>query len=444
MNKHIAYNFVLIFIIIKYVKSQDNNPEQPADEKEEGDEDNFDVLDLDKIIAERISRFDDPRYQPDYQQITESQYLPQMLIQPQQYDQLPSQQQLHYVQELLEPEQYGQYQPYQTQTSQPLTQPQQYDQYQPYVPPQPQPTQPSYQYYGPSQPAQPTYQYYITPSQPTQQPTYQYYGVSQPTQEFYQTYLPTQPQTEVSQPPQPQPQPEPEPQPIAQEFQQPEDDDNFYVTEHDQQHQGPSATDPGFLYGPTQPTTQPITQESTHYVPPQTQDQVAQQPTESVKRKRTQDSEDQGEGEEEDEEVSAKRKKPLLKLYDIKLLKNDSDGMLVEMTEEDYLIIFSDRAKTKLKFKADLEQIECEGDIIYVHSHGTPYCSGLAISRYTKIFILASIDEFILIKKTRGSWETTQKTIPDYVNIYTQDDEGNDFYFKIILQIRISPRHRMS
>ncbi|EAN30725.1 SVSP family protein [Theileria parva strain Muguga] len=449
MYKHIAYNFVLIFIIIQCVNSQDNVPDQPAD-----DDDNFDVLDLDKIIEERLSRFDDPQYQPQYQQLQESQYptqpqtQPQSQTQPQYYpgyqpetDQYQQEYQYYpgYQPESLEyqPEQYGQYQPYETQIQ---TQEQQY-----YVPPtsqpQPQVTQESqYQYYLPEttdpygyqqpyetqtlydigqQPITET-QPQVTQYQPVHHPfTYSddTYGtqvtqalpqVTQPTQQpQYQYYQPTHTQTEVTQPPQTQ-------------SQTVEEDDNFCVTEHDQPVQEPSETETGFTYGQTQPTTQEPTQQS---IEPQ---------KEARKRTRTRStSGDQGEEEDGEELVEVH---PLIsseKSVHIKFYKRNNLGMLVEMCRKDYVVTFADSHKRKYRFKTNLEQIECNNEIIYVHTSGTPYCFSLSHSIRTDIIIITNIQGFVLIKKNYGKWTRTDFTIPDYVKMFTQDIGGNELLLTI-------------
>ncbi|EAN32291.1 SVSP family protein [Theileria parva strain Muguga] len=477
MNKHIVYNFVLIFIIIQCVESQDNNPDQPADDEE--DEDNFDVLDLEQIIQQRLSRFDDPQYQPQYQQLQESQYPTQPETQPQHYDYYQPELQgyhseLSYYQpqhqyypgyqpesqgyqpeyQYYQPQPYGQYQPYeiQIQTQEPIpyyVPPQQPGQY--YIPPVTQPTQqPSYQNYYPGYPPhQPSYQHqhyeppvtqpaqqqqYYQPSQPTQtqpqlpQPQYEYYEPShpshttQPQHQYYeppQTYQPQQyyqhttaPQTSQQQPiyqyyepPSTQPQTQPQPQPQTQtEVTQPpqtqtqtvEDDDNFYVTEHDQVQQ------PQPQKKPTK-RKKPIT---TQQIQPPSGD----------------------EDEEDDDEQPIKLKKPrYIKITKhIKFYKRNYLGMLVPMSGEDYVVKHNDRDKAKYDFISNLEQIESDGEIIFEHLYGTPYFSSLTHSKRTNIHILTNGEGFILIKKIRGEWRRTDAPIPDYVKLFKQDLEGND------------------
>ncbi|EAN32292.1 SVSP family protein [Theileria parva strain Muguga] len=293
----VTYKCILIFIIIKYVESQDNNPDQPADEEDE--DDNFEVLDLEQIIQERISRFDDPRYQPQYQQLEESQYPPQPQAQPQYYDLDQGETQGYQTQpqyyDVYQPQQYGPYQTPQFQTHpleqqpyvpvthpQTITQEQEQTQQQvsqyyyygsetqdPYGYQQPYGTQSLYdtgqqpitdtqtqeQYYGPppTQPSQPQYQHY-EPSHPTQQQSYQYYGPptpiqSQPQQvpqqQYYQHYVPTLTQTST--------------QPSYQYYDPYEPPQTYQPQEQ--------------YYGPPQPQPQPSYQ---HYVP--SQPQVTQQP----------------------------------------------------------------------------------------------------------------------------------------------------------------------
>ncbi|EAN32293.1 SVSP family protein [Theileria parva strain Muguga] len=422
MYKNIVYNFILIFIIIKYVESQDNDPDQPADDEE--DEDNFDVLDLEQIIQQRLSRFDDPQYQPQYQQLQESQYLPQPQTQPQhfpgyqpesqEYQPEPQYQPEHqyypgYQQEQQEPQQYqtdtyGYYQPPAPTQQVPQQLDQYYDQYEstPQVPQQqyyepPQPTQqPSYQHYEPSHPTQPqsTYQYYQPTTAPPPQPQ-----VPQPQ---YQYYLPP-----PTQPPQTQPQTT-------------DDDENFYVTEHDQVHQVPSTGDPEFIYGPSQPPTQ-------YPIPPQqTIGESTEQPIKprkrATKRKDPRTPEKQG----DEQPIKLKKPRPVKKTIDIKFYKRNYLGMLVPMSGEDYVVKHNDRDKAKYDFISNLEQIESDGEIIFEHLYGTPYFSSLTHSKRTNIHILTNGEGFILIKKIRGEWRRTDAPIPDYVKLFKQDLEGND------------------
>ncbi|EAN30713.1 SVSP family protein [Theileria parva strain Muguga] len=569
MNKHIVYNFVLIFIIIQCVESQDNNPDQPADDEE--DEDNFDVLDLEQIIQQRLSRFDDPQYQPQYQQLQESQYPTQPETQPQHYDYYQPELQgyhseLSYYQpqhqyypgyqpesqgyqpeyQYYQPQPYGQYQPYeiQIQTQEPIpyyVPPQQPGQY--YIPPVTQPTQqPSYQNYYPGYPPhQPSYQHqhyeppvtqpaqqqqYYQPSQPTQtqpqlpQPQYEYYEPShpshttQPQHQYYeppQTYQPQQYyQPTTAPPPQPQlPQQQyeyyqpttapqtsqPEQQhyyePTTTQTQQPEqyydpshptqqqhyyepphtqteviqsepqspqtqsetveDDDNFYVTEHDQpQHYVPPHTQVTKAKQPTGTQAEVIqVQQIDDEEKEKKRQQRAklleklkrkiqrpdktkpskQQTAQPRKRKRPQTtSGDQGEEEEDEEEpIEIQSIVPIRKSSVIKLFKKDSSENLVEMTDKDYVITFDDSHKRKYKFKAYLEQIECNNEVIYVHTSGTPpYCFSLTHSKKTHIIIITKSQGFTLVRKVNGEWTRTDANIPDYVKFYKRDSGGNE------------------
>ncbi|EAN31360.1 SVSP family protein [Theileria parva strain Muguga] len=375
MYKNIVCNFILIFIIIKCVKSQDNNPDQPADDEE--DEDNFEVLDLDKIIQQRLDRFEDPQYQPEPTYYQPQQY---PVYQPQQYDQYLPQQFGHY-----QPQQYDHYQPYQTQTSQPQSQQQQHDHYQPYEPTAAQPTQPQTQpqQYPGYQPE--SYTPYQTPQQQVTQPEqyYQHYGP--PSYDPYQ-HIPTYPPGYQTQPMEHY---EPQPQPQSETL---EDEEDFYVTEHDQPY-------------------------------PQQEPQQPQQPIKP--RKRARKRKDPQAPEEQGDEQPRKRRRPVKKTIDIKFYKKDSDGKLVEMINEDYKVTYDDRNKTKYDFILDLERIEYEDQIIYENKKGAPYCSSLTYSKKTKIVVMTFSDVFLLIKKTKESWKTISETTPDYVRMFTQNEEGN-------------------
>eukprot|EP00375_Theileria_parva_P001898 XP_764573.1 hypothetical protein [Theileria parva strain Muguga] len=495
----VTYKCILIFIIIKYVESQDNNPDQPADEEDE--DDNFEVLDLEQIIQERISRFDDPRYQPQYQQLEESQYPPQPQAQPQYYDLDQGETQGYQTQpqyyDVYQPQQYGPYQTPQFQTHpleqqpyvpvthpQTITQEQEQTQQQvsqyyyygsetqdPYGYQQPYGTQSLYdtgqqpitdtqtqeQYYGPppTQPSQPQYQHY-EPSHPTQQQSYQYYGPptpiqSQPQQvpqqQYYQHYVPTLTQTSTQpsyqyydpyEPPQtyqPQEQyygpPQPQPQPSYQHYvpSQPQ------VTQQPQTQPQPQTPSQPPITQPPQPQPQTIEDDDNFYV---TEHAYAQQPQPQKKQrkrkkptKRKQIQPPSGDQSDEislseDDEQPIKRKKTLLKRYDIKFYKRDNLGMLVEMNEGDYNVTFNDKDKKKYLFISNLERIECDGEIIFEHSSGTPYFPLVNHSKKTNIHILTNSGGFILIKKIKGQWIRTDAPIPDYVYLYTQDSEGSE------------------
>ncbi|EAN31359.1 SVSP family protein [Theileria parva strain Muguga] len=440
----VTYKCVLIFIIIKCVKSQDNNPDQPADEEDE--EDNFEVLDLDKIIQQRLDRFEDPQYQPQ----PEPQYQPE----PDQYQQVLQYQPetTYYQQELsvYQPQQYDQYQPQHYQSYQAPTHPtgQQYVGYQYYeqsgvsqpgqyyIPPVTQPTQqPSYQNYYPGYPPhQPSYQhqYYEPPvTQPAQQQ--QYYQPSQPTQ--------TQPQL-------PQPQYEYY-EPTTTQTQQPE---QYYDPSHPTQQQHyyeppHTQTEKRMIISMLQNMIIHMHKKNLNLVRNNLNNQYnhknKKKKPKKPKRARS-PSEDQSE--KQGDEQPIKRRGPNKpKVYnEIKFCKIDSDGNLVKMTNEDYEVTYDDRNKTKYLFYADLEQIECDNQIIYLHEDGTPYCSSLTYSKKTKIVVITNIQGFILIKRIKGEWTTTEEKIPEYVKFYTEDSEGKEILLtKEHYKIRITPRCKM-
>ncbi|EAN30712.1 SVSP family protein [Theileria parva strain Muguga] len=492
MNKNIVYNFILIFIIIKCVKSQDNDPDQPSEDDDEEDEYNFEVSDVDEIIEEETGGLINPQYQPQYQQIEESQYPTQPQTQPQQYPgYLPESQgyqpEYQYYpgyqqqQQQYQTDTYGYYQPPAPTQQVPQQLDQYYDQYEstPQVPqhpdqyyqhygpttpiqpsqpqPQPQPQQqPSYQYYDPYNPTQPQQpEQYHEPSHPPQQPSYQYYEPPQPTQQpsyqHYEPSHPTQPQStyQYYQPttaPPPQPQvPQPQYQyylPPPTQPQTTDDDENFYVTEHDQVHQVPSTGDPEFIYGPSQPPTQ-------YPIPPQqTIGESTEQPIKP--RKRATKRKDPRTPEKQGDEQPIKLKKPryIKKTKHINFYKRGHLGMLVEMNESDYNVTHSDEDKTKYLFNANLEQIESDGEVVYEHLYGIPYCSSLTHSKRTNVIIITNIQGFILIKKTKGLWERTDANIPDYVTLFSEDSDGELMFlskehYNIIFTSNASFRYEM-
>ncbi|EAN30723.1 SVSP family protein [Theileria parva strain Muguga] len=475
MYKNIVYNFILIFIIIKYVESQDNDPDQPADDEEE--DNNFDVLDIEQIIQERLSRFDDPQYQPDYQQLEESQYQPQPetqpqpLTQPQYYDLYQTQPEPQYQPEQFgqyEPQQYGpEYQLYQTQThhieqqsdtygyyeqsgvsqpqqyyvpSAPQTQiqiqiqPQSYDQYQPYAPvTQPHTTQePLYQYYLPESQDQYGYQLqyetqtlYDTGQQPITE--------TQPQEQYYYPYQPTQPTPQVPQqqyyePPQPQPTQPPQygpyqhympPQTVTKAKQPTEqlEPEVIQVQQIDDEEREKKRQQRAKLLDKLKRKIQR----------PDKTKPSKQQTAQPRKRKRPRTtSGDQGEEEEEQKPKRGRLPKSYRKSRHIKLFKFDSEGNLVQMTERDYDIRHSDKTRSIYEFKTNLEQIEFDNEVIYVHTSGTPYCFSLSHSKKTDIIIITNIQEFVLIKKNKGIWTRTDHVTPYYVKFYKRDSGGNE------------------
>ncbi|EAN30741.1 SVSP family protein [Theileria parva strain Muguga] len=406
MNKNISHNFILILIVIKYVESADNNPNQPAPEDEE--EDNFEVLDLSET-GQQTNPTENPEHPAPYQQISELLYL-------QTESQLEQQSQP-------QPQHYGTYQPYQAQTQ---TQQQQTDTYWYYEPPQIQTItqqqleqlhqEPQYHYYVPEYTDPYGSQQQSTQSQPSQL-------LTQPTQEQSIHYVPTL----VSQAQQPTGKP-----PV------------IYMVLSKVQLQLPTYYSPATIIQ-TQQTAeqlepevievQSIEESFEEKLVTQEMDRLLDKLKEKVgqtdktqpgKRKRTRTtSGNQGEDDDGQEPVKRKDPKPQRKIKKLKFYKKDCEGNLVEMTGRDYGVIFSNSNKAKYIFNACLEQIERGNEIIYVHSQRVPYCSLLRYSKPNDIIVMTNSDGFTLVKKSKGIWTRTDHVIPDYVKFYTRDLGGN-------------------
>ncbi|EAN33253.1 SVSP family protein [Theileria parva strain Muguga] len=404
MNKSVIYTYTLVFFIVKFTDCSDKPTDQstnrgvglvPHTDSDEEEYNNFDVSNLTEIEHQTGVQIS-PQYTTHYQPIPEPQYHQQLQPQTQQY---------------------GQYQPHVPlpQVTQPQTQEQQYPiTYQHYWSPVPQVTQET-------QPID----YYITPifqPSPTQYEQLTYYHVPpttqpQPIQPSYQYYVPTQ--TQVTQESQTQ-------QTYQQHY-------GFYqpLQLNETQTEVRLSEDIEETF-----EEKLVTQEMDHLLgklkqkighPDKTQ-VSKQQPIQPGKRTQTSGDEDGDEEEEEDEEEPIKRH-PLIRIIKsktIKLFKKDSSGNLVEMNNDDYVVKHNDSHKRKYKLIADLEQIRCEDEIIYVHSSGAPYCTLLTHSRRTNIIIITNSNGFTLIKKTKGRWKRTDYLIPDFVNLYTQDSGGNE------------------
>ncbi|EAN31362.1 SVSP family protein [Theileria parva strain Muguga] len=407
MKRNVTYNFILIFMILQCVESQDKNPDQPADD-EEDEEENVEILDLDKSVQERVDQFDDPGYQPNYHQLPESQYPTQPQAQPQQYYQYQpgflqyQPEPTYYQPQPLDYQPYGQYQPQQFQTPQVQGQTQPYGQHHYYWHPQTPVTQPEQYYLNPlPQPIRPSYIYYVPPST------------------------------------QPQPQQIVQPQTV-------EEYDNFYMTEHDQPIQEPETVPkpvPGAIPKPGAGAGRESTQKS---IKPS-----KQRPTQPRKRKRTRTIiGDQSEKKDGEELVKVQTLSRPKKSAHVKLFKKDSEGNVKQMTEEDYVIICGSSNKTEFMFIVNLEELEYKGEIIYVHTSGTPYCSSLTYSKKTKIVVMTFSDVFVLVKKTKGVWKTTEEPIPDDIKMFTKDEYDKLMYltkehYKVTLTSHASFRYEL-
>ncbi|EAN32270.1 Tp15 [Theileria parva strain Muguga] len=111
----------------------------------------------------------------------------------------------------------------------------------------------------------------------------------------------------------------------------------------------------------------------------------------------------------------------------ITLMKKNSEGALIEMTEKEYKIIVDSRFKIKFRPFRNLEQVLCDGEIVYWHRSDKPYCSILSFNKKNNAFIIYRPGGFLLIKQKLGKWKPiTAPNIPNYVKFYRQGSTGNE------------------
>eukprot|EP00375_Theileria_parva_P002850 XP_765531.1 hypothetical protein [Theileria parva strain Muguga] len=434
MNIRITYKSILLIILLGFVRCADKPDDQPTAKSvglvaysDSEEEENFDVTDLTEIGQQTIGRINSDY--PTHQSIQENKlqtelqklqteikklhtklrqlqtelrkYYPGYLApttqqQEQHYGSPQTQPVIHEPEPLIEPEPYGEYQSESLQSEQVQyghDGPKQYTQLQ--VP------QEREQYYEPptTQPQQEQYQYYVSP-QPQLQDQAQQYGTMDQSYQYYapppiRRPIPCYPEVAYQSYYFPR-----YPPYIPPQVTEPQQTEHYYVPPQTQQ-----------------PSPQPDTEYAT---PPQELSQEVtpiQPPSIDQSDSTVKSGHKQG---------SVKRKKPSRKTHKIELYKKDAGGNLVEMSDNDYFITHMDVDKGKYLFNSNLEQIRSEGEIVYEHLSGTPYCSVLKHRRRYNIFILTNPEGFILVKKVEGVWRKFPKSIPDFLKLYTQDSEGSE------------------
>ncbi|EAN31365.1 SVSP family protein [Theileria parva strain Muguga] len=135
-------------------------------------------------------------------------------------------------------------------------------------------------------------------------------------------------------------------------------------------------------------------------------------------------------GEDGDEDKKEKKpeetKKPK-KCKSIIFMKKDEQGILVPMIEiKDYMCLHYGFAKTKYNIFADLEQVVCDGEVIYFHIPEKDYVRKLTYNRKENAFIMERVDMFVLIKRVNGKWSYSGRRHINYIKMYTQDALGNE------------------
>ncbi|EAN32271.1 SVSP family protein [Theileria parva strain Muguga] len=131
---------------------------------------------------------------------------------------------------------------------------------------------------------------------------------------------------------------------------------------------------------------------------------------------------DGGEGDEE-EEISSKTEEIC---KEIVLFKKDSDGNIIPMTENDYKKIISTEYENNYEFLANLEEVKCDGESVYSHIDGKFYPLSLTYKKPNNSFIIAFEDSFLRIKRRKGEWMTKSKKFKKHLKIYIKDEKGNE------------------
>ncbi|XP_954703.1 Theileria-specific sub-telomeric protein, SVSP family [Theileria annulata] len=117
----------------------------------------------------------------------------------------------------------------------------------------------------------------------------------------------------------------------------------------------------------------------------------------------------------------------------ITFIKKDEMGNFVEMDNLDFDIDYEVKTTIKYSFKTNLEIIYCDGEIVYTHDIGTEYPVSLKYSKFMGRFIMQLRKDFLFIRYLDDRWLVKTRKIPDYIKIFTQDDQGN--------YIELTPEH---
>ncbi|XP_953543.1 Theileria-specific sub-telomeric protein, SVSP family member, putative [Theileria annulata] len=130
------------------------------------------------------------------------------------------------------------------------------------------------------------------------------------------------------------------------------------------------------------------------------------------------DKPEEEEEEEDEEELLCK---------EIKFLKKDAVGSLVELTKEECKIILNNIFKVKYHVNANVEQVLCDGKIIYEHRPEKPYFQTLLYNKKNNAFVVTRPYGFLLIKNISGEWVTKRgRKIPEYIKFFRQGSVGRE------------------
>ncbi|EAN33243.1 SVSP family protein [Theileria parva strain Muguga] len=118
--------------------------------------------------------------------------------------------------------------------------------------------------------------------------------------------------------------------------------------------------------------------------------------------------------------------KPVKLCEKITFFKKTPEGKLTEMTGEDYTIVENSVNKVKYILKSNLEQLVCDGEVIYYHPESREHYSELSYNKLENNFFFVSPRGYILIKNVKGTWRISRRQVGEYVEFYTKDSMGKN------------------
>lgn len=127
-----------------------------------------------------------------------------------------------------------------------------------------------------------------------------------------------------------------------------------------------------------------------------------------------------------DEEVIIRNFKKGVTCDEITLMKKNSVGELVKMTEEDYKKTFDNLEKVNYELKSELEQILCDGDLVYIYSDEDARSKSVTFYKLFFTFVIRLETEFIFIKNSLNKWVEYENITMYHFNFFSQNDEGKE------------------
>ncbi|XP_954698.1 Theileria-specific sub-telomeric protein, SVSP family [Theileria annulata] len=202
-------------------------------------------------------------------------------------------------------------------------------------------------------------------------------------------------------------------------------------------------------YGPavtqttlTQPQSQ-YEQQTTETTQQTTQHTELEPETIPVQVESDEDEGDDGEPEEEDGEDKKPPKEPpeptgpvdgenikpsesIKNINKLIFMKKCCNGHIVKMDRNDFKILSSNETLTKYSFKANLEQLICNGFIVFQHSPEDKYCKSLISFKYKYKFLFIFGEGYYLIQRYKRRWNVRSEDFSKTLYFYTQSYFGDD------------------